>query len=107
MVEQAERLAGESEFAFFVALESLDREPLVHLLSTAKEGTFEAWKTDGQAPAWFFTYPWPSTDLIEIGSRFASDSPSDQIDRPDPFRSLEWAGPNDRIGWFVDLLPPN
>ena len=37
MVEQAKRLVGEGRFAFFVALESLDREPLVNLLSANEE----------------------------------------------------------------------
>lgn len=54
MVEQTKRLVREGKFAFFVALESLDREPLGNVLSTAEEATFEAWKADRQASAWFF-----------------------------------------------------
>ncbi|MBK0401295.1 hypothetical protein H0I76_19020 [Limibaculum sp. M0105] len=54
MVEQAKRLSREGRFAFFVALESLDRDPLHDLLSTTDEARFEAWRADGDAPAWFF-----------------------------------------------------
>ena len=54
MVEQAERLAGEGQFAFCVPLESLDREPFTGLLSRPAEKKFEAWKADGNAPGWFF-----------------------------------------------------
>ena len=54
MVEQAERLAGEGQFAFCVPLESLDREPFTGLLSRPAEEKFEAWKADGNAPGWFF-----------------------------------------------------
>ena len=52
--EQAKRLAGEGRFAFFVALESLDREAIGGLLSAADEKRFETWKANGQEPAWFF-----------------------------------------------------
>ena len=55
MVEQAERLAGEGQFAFCVPLESLDREPFTGLLSRPDEEKFEAWKADGNAPGWFFS----------------------------------------------------
>ena len=54
MLEQAKRLVAEGKFAFFVALESLDREPLVDLLSVAEDMLFETWKADSRAPAWFF-----------------------------------------------------
>lgn len=54
MIEQTNRLIAEEQFAFFVALESLDREPLIDLLSASQEVAFENWKADGQAPAWFF-----------------------------------------------------
>ena len=54
MREQANHLVGEGRFAFFVALESLDREPIVDLLSAADVKRFEAWKADCEAPAWFF-----------------------------------------------------
>ena len=54
MEEQAARLVREDQFAFFVPLESLDREEFVDLLLADEEERFEAWKADGDAPAWFF-----------------------------------------------------
>lgn len=54
MEEQAERLVGEGQFAFFVPLESLDREEFINLLLADEEERFEAWKAGGHAPAWFF-----------------------------------------------------
>ncbi len=54
MRKQAERLFKAGKFAFFVALESLDSEPIENTLSRDEEKRFEAWKTDGEAPAWFF-----------------------------------------------------
>ena len=54
MDEQANRLVGEGRFAFFVPLESLDREPIVDLLSATDEERFEAWKADCRETAWFF-----------------------------------------------------
>ena len=54
MTEQAKRLVGEGRFAFFVPLESLDREPIVHLLSVADAKRFQEWKADGRETAWFF-----------------------------------------------------
>ena len=54
MVEQANRLVGEDRFAFFVPLESLDREPIADLLSVADEARLEAWKVDNRETAWFF-----------------------------------------------------
>ena len=54
MEEQANRLVREDQFAFFVALESLDREPFIDLLSADGQERFEAWKADGNASAWFF-----------------------------------------------------
>lgn len=54
MTEQAKRLVGEGRFAFFVPLESLDREPIVDLLSAADAKRFEAWKADCRKTAWFF-----------------------------------------------------
>jgi hypothetical protein len=53
MQEQAKRLVGEGQFAFFLPLESLDRESLTELLSADEERRFQAWKADGRAPAWF------------------------------------------------------
>ena len=54
MQEQANRLAGEGRFAFFVPLESLDREPIAETLSVAEEERLGQWKADGKEPAWFF-----------------------------------------------------
>ena len=47
-------LAGEGRFAFFVPLESLDREPIAEVLSVADEERLGQWKADGKEPAWFF-----------------------------------------------------
>ena len=54
MEEQVKRLVEEGRFAFFLPLESLDREPMVDILSPIDETRFEAWKADYEAPAWFF-----------------------------------------------------
>ena len=54
MREQAKRLAKEGKFAFFVALESLDRESVGDCLSPDEARRFEAWKENREAPAWFF-----------------------------------------------------
>ena len=54
MREQAKRLAAQGKFAFFVALESLDREALTGTMSADEERAFEAWKADGRSTAWFF-----------------------------------------------------
>jgi hypothetical protein len=53
MKELAARLMAEGRPAFFVALESLYREPLKESLSPAEERAFDAWK-EGQSTAWFF-----------------------------------------------------
>ena len=47
-------LVQEGRFAFFLPLESLDREPVTDILSSAEEEKFKAWKADHGAPAWFF-----------------------------------------------------
>src|ERR1700730_15040131 len=54
MTEQVNHLVSEGRFAFFVAIEQLDREPLIQILSPAEEQRLEAWKIDARAPAWFF-----------------------------------------------------
>ena len=54
MRQQAKRLVEEDRFAFFVELESLDREPVEDVLPAGDEERLEEWKTDGKAPAWFF-----------------------------------------------------
>ena len=54
MREQTKRLVEQDQFAFFIPLESLDRDPVASLLSTEEEKRFEQWKADGQELAWFF-----------------------------------------------------
>ena len=54
MEEQAKRLAQEGRFAFFVALDDLDRERVVHILSPDEEESFKRWRANGQETAWFF-----------------------------------------------------
>ena len=54
MREQAGRLARQGKFAFFVALETLDRETLASTMSADEEQAFKFWKTNGHSPAWFF-----------------------------------------------------
>ena len=54
MKQQKKKLVKKNKFAFFVELESLDSEPLTPLLGPKDKRRFEQWKSDGQAPAWFF-----------------------------------------------------
>jgi hypothetical protein len=54
MEEKAKRISEEGGFAFFVPLESLDRDDLTDALSPEEQNRFEAWKLDGEAPAHFF-----------------------------------------------------
>ena len=54
MCKQAEGLVEEGKFAFFVPLEALDREPIDDVLPADQKRRFEAWKTDSEAPVWFF-----------------------------------------------------
>ena len=54
MEEQAKRLVQEGRFAFFVALDDLDREGIVKILSPGEEDSFNRWKANGQETAWFF-----------------------------------------------------
>ena len=54
MRQQAKRLVGEEKFAFFVALEELDRGPIDDILSTDESNRFEEWKAAADALAWFF-----------------------------------------------------
>lgn len=51
MEEQVKRLVEEGRFAFFFPLESLDREPMVDVLSPIDETRFEAWKAHSIASA--------------------------------------------------------
>jgi len=54
MQEQVRRLVAEDKPAFFVPLESLDREPLTEVMSPDEERALEVWKKDDQSIAWFF-----------------------------------------------------
>ena len=54
MREQARQFARQGKFAFFVALESLDREALTEIMSAEEERAFKSWKADGRLTAWFF-----------------------------------------------------
>ena len=54
MQQQANRLAGEGRFAFFIPLESLNQDPIADILSPAEEKRLDQWKANGREPAWFF-----------------------------------------------------
>ena len=54
MNEQAKRLETEGRYAFAVPMESLDSESLTCLLGPSAGEKFEAWKSDGNEPGWFF-----------------------------------------------------
>ena len=54
MEERVNRLVQEGRFAFFLPLESLDKDPVVDILSSDEEERFEEWKLKDGAPAWFF-----------------------------------------------------
>ena len=54
MRQQAKRLAEEGRFAFFVDLDSIGREPVEDVLLPDAKERLDEWKTDGEAPAWFF-----------------------------------------------------
>jgi hypothetical protein len=57
MQEQARNLMAQGKPAFFVSLESLNREPLTNLISPGEEQALTAWKVDSQSKAWFFLDP--------------------------------------------------
>ena len=65
MEEQAKRLVTNDQYAFFVALESLNDEPFVNLLSSDEELLFEMWKAEGSQPGWFFL---DSVDELKLHS---------------------------------------
>ena len=65
MREQARRLVEDDRFAFFIPLESLDRKPVVDLLSAPEEARFVRWKSDGSEPAWFFLDAVDELKLVE------------------------------------------
>lgn len=54
MRQQVKRLVGERKFAFFVALDDLDRESIDDILSVHEQEKFEKWKAAAGAQAWFF-----------------------------------------------------
>ena len=54
MREQANCLAQDGKFAFFMALESLDRDPVRGCLARDEETRFDEWKASSETPAWFF-----------------------------------------------------
>lgn len=54
MQEQVARLRREGRHAFFIPLESLDRESLTDCLGANDEKLFNAWKVAGSADAYFF-----------------------------------------------------
>ena len=54
MRQQAKQLVEKGQFAFFVALEELGREPIDAILSTDEKARFDRWAATADAPAWFF-----------------------------------------------------
>ena len=54
MRHQVNRLVEEDRFAFLLALESLDSESVADLLSPEEKRSFEKWKSNNDATAWFF-----------------------------------------------------
>ena len=54
MEEQAKRLARKGQYAFFLPLEALDRDPISDLLSNSEARRFHQWKEDAEAAVWFF-----------------------------------------------------
>ena len=65
MEEQAKRLVRNGQYAFFVALESLNDEPFIDLLSSDEELLFNKWKAKGSQPCWFFL---DSVDELKLHS---------------------------------------
>ena len=111
MEEQAKRLVADGRFAFFVALESLDSEPYVCLLSSADKEKFEAWKADRNQPAWFFL---DSVDELKLREgtldralRHLSNAIDGYIDRTRVIiscRPSDWR-PNTDLTTVLDSLP--
>lgn len=54
MRAQARRLVEEGKAAFFAPVEYLDQEPFADLLPVEERERFKEWRTDPEAPAWFF-----------------------------------------------------
>ena len=54
MKARKRQLIEEGAYAFFISLEALNGDFLSSLELPSDEQKFEAWKTEGKAPAWFF-----------------------------------------------------
>ena len=111
MEEQAKRLVTNDQYAFFVALESLNDEPFVNLLSSDEELLFEMWKAECSQPSWFFL---DSVDELKLHSgtleralRHLSRAIDGYIDR---VRVIISCRPSDDAFWaeleFVDQIIP-
>ena len=98
MQQQAKRLAAEGKFAFFAALEDLDRGRINEALATPEDETrFQEWMADKDAPAWFFL---DSVDELKLTQgkldralRALSKTLADRLDRARIFiscRPSDW-----------------
>ena len=97
MCQQAKRLAAEGKFAFFVALEDLDRRSIDDVLAPDEEARFREWKADTAAPAWFLL---DSVDELKLTQgkldralRGLSKALADRLDRARIFvscRPSDW-----------------
>ena len=76
MEEQAKLLVKNGQFAFFVALESLNDEPFIDLLSSDEELLFKKWKAEGSQPCWFFL---DSVDELKTALRHTQPSTSSSV----------------------------
>ena len=76
MIEQAEHLVCEGQFAFFVPLESLDTEPIEQILPPADAERFQQWKAEAEKPGWFFL---DAVDELKLGSRQARPRPESTL----------------------------
>jgi hypothetical protein len=65
MREQAAALRARGKPAFFLALESLAREPPEVQLRPPERQALEAWKVDGQSTAWFFLDAVDEMNLVD------------------------------------------
>ena len=94
MSEKAKGLFKEGRYAVFVPLESLDSEPLTCLLEPSDEVKFEAWKTEGNEPGWFFL---DAVDELKLTNG--------KLDRALLRFSRDIAGHLDRARVFVSCRP--
>ena len=81
MTQQKKKLVEAGKFALFIPLESLNSERLNECLSQEDERKFEAWKSDGQMPGWFFLDALDELKLTEGKFRRALNRLSRAIDR--------------------------